>query len=170
MDVAAIEQALIDRLSPLRQAGLLVRALPNQSGETGKIEGNGAITLSWALDEATAPSSMGFFTQDCLMSWVLDIRLRNLREEAGAWEIRKAIYGLLVGFQPPGCKKMYARRFEFVDRTDAVWVFQATFIVPTVLMEVGQPDEELPLLKDIFLADETVNGVEVAETYPLIDT
>ncbi len=103
------------------------------------------------------------------MTWVLDIRLRNLRDASGAWAIRKAIYNLLIGFQPPGCKKMYARKFEFVDRTDAVWVFEASFAVPTVLVEMAEPAAEEVLLKDIFLG-ETVNDVAIVESYPLIDS
>ncbi|MDX2215518.1 MAG: Gp37 family protein [Oculatellaceae cyanobacterium bins.114] len=168
MGIAAIEQSIIERLAPLRNAGLLVRALPNKSGEVGKIEGNGAITLSWSVDESQPPGSMGFFTQDCLMQWVLDIRIRNLRDASGAWAIHDAIYGLLIGFQPAGCRKMYAQKFEFVDRTDAVWVFEATFIAPTTLMEQPTPDTGA-LLKDVFLSEE-LNGVAIASEYPLIDT
>jgi hypothetical protein len=64
---------------------------------------------------------------------------------------------------------MYARKFEFVDRTDAVWVFEASFAVPTVLVEMAEPAAEEVLLKDIFLG-ETVNDVAIEPPYPLIDS
>lgn len=160
------EQAIVDRLASLRNSGLLVRALPNKPGEFGDIQGNGVITVAWASDDVKEPQSLGVYQQQCLMQWVLDIRVRNLRDASGGLVLRQAIYQLLIGFKPPGCGKMYARKFEFVERQEAIWRFEALFVAPTLLIE-NLAEENLPLLKEIF-AQEEVNDVPIAEPYPLI--
>lgn len=162
-----IEQAILNRLAPLRNFGLLVRALPNRPSEYGEINGNGVITVAWASDDVEKPQGMGMYQQQCLMQWVLDIRVRNLRDTAGGLLLRQAIYQLLIGFKPPHCGKMYAKKFEFVERQENIWRFEAMFVAPALLIE-NLTEENLPLLKEIFLQEE-INNVAIAEPYPLIE-
>lgn len=166
MDITIVEQAILDRLSPLQSAGLAVQLLANKSNEKGRINENGAVTANWAADDFSVSNSMGLMVQDCLMQFVLDIRLRNLRDEGGAWAVRKAILNLLVGFQPPNCKKMYAQKYEMTERSESVWKFQAIFIVPTVIVEQEAAEVET-LLREIFVSEE-VNGVDIPGEYQIV--
>ncbi|HEY9648629.1 MAG TPA: Gp37 family protein [Chroococcidiopsis sp.] len=162
MNISLIEAAIVERLSPLRNAGLLVRALPNEPGEYGKVVGNGVVTVSWSVDEGQPPIGMGAIEQTIRMLWVLDIRCKNLRNgDAGAMSLRQAIYALLIGFKPPGCRKMYVQKFEFVDRQESYWHYEAIFVAPTTITEAD--DEETgPLLSELLFEPIEVNG-EAAE-------
>lgn len=161
-----IEQAIATRLAPLRELGIFVRGLPNKTNETGVINGAGVVTIAWAQDEIGAPIASGAFQQAVQMRWVLEIRIKNLKTEAGIGALRQGIYGLLLGFQPPHCGKMYAQSFEFVDRQESVWVFEARFICPSVLFEQTQEDA-IALLQQIVYQPE-VNGDVVPEHEYLI--
>ena len=135
MIFAEIEQAIADRLSPLRNSGGIgTRAMPNKPAEWGKSE-NGIITLKWEKDEAEPSISMGKFKQRIFMQWKLDVRLRNLRDVNGAWKILEEITHLLLGFRPPQCEKIYLKSREFLGELEGIWVFEVIFIVPTWIQE-----------------------------------
>lgn len=163
-----VELSIRDRLSILEEAELEVRLLPNKSNEKGKIEGNGAITISWAKDELSVPVALGEeLSQDCKMLFALEIRLKNLRDVTGGSTVRGAIYQRLLGFSPPHCGRMYCKSYEFVSRKESVWTYEAMWIAPTLLQQ-QEEDVNLPLLKSIFLCEE-INTVPIAEPYPLIE-
>ena len=135
MIFAEIEQAIADRLSPLRDSGgIATRAMPNKPAEWGKSE-NGIITLKWERDEAEPSISMGDFRQRIFMQWKLDIRLKSLRDVSGAWKILEGITQRLLGFRPPQCDKIYIKSREFLGELEGVWVFEVVFIVPTWIQE-----------------------------------
>ena len=166
--IARIQQSIIDRLSPLRQVGFLVRSLPNKSAEYGEIVGNGVVTVSWSKDDASPPSSVGFFRQQIIQDWILDIRIRELWGDAGAMLLRDAIYEYLIGFQPDGAGKMYARSYGFTDRKDAYWHFEATFQCPVHVLQIDPiQGESLPRLRSLFLQGE-INEVAIGEEYQVL--
>lgn len=155
-----IEQAIAERLAPLREAGILTRALPNKVADWGKSPENGVITIRWEKDEFTPPLGVAV-CQEARMNWHLDIRLRNLRDEAGAWSVLQQITILLLGFRPPHCNPIYLRSREFLGEMDGVWVFEVVFIAPTYLMEPSELVEaDLPALKGLFF-DDQYGGLEV---------
>lgn len=140
MNLVQAEQDILDRLEPLRTAGLLVRSLPNKSSEQGKVVGNGVLTLSWTSDEPSQPqSSLSGSFQDATVNWVIDGRITNLREASGILVVRQAIYDLTIGFRPKNCGPLYARRFEFVERTELYWRFEYRLACTTVLQGAVQP-------------------------------
>lgn len=138
MSLVQAEQDILNRLQPLREVGLLLRSLPNRSSEQGRVVGNGVITLSWELDEPSQPqSTLSGTIQDSVTNWVIDGRITNLREASGVLAIRQALYTLTLGFRPSGCGALYARRFEFLERTDLYWRFEYRFACSTVLQGVA---------------------------------
>lgn len=137
------EQFIVDRLAPLRDEGLTVRALPNKSNQIGEIVGNGIITVSWVKDEPEGNSdSLGIVCQKVNSEWVLDIRVKDLRddESAGGLVLRNLVYNYLLGLQTPSGGRILAKSFQFVDRTNNVWVFDCRLTVPTIIM--GKPFED----------------------------
>ena len=134
----------------------MVRALPNASNQQGKIQGNGVITLSWELDEPEPPADAQIIFQNNVINWVIEGRITNLRDQSGILVIRDALYNLTVGFTPSGCGPLYARRFEFVERTELYWRFEYRFACNAVIQAVEETDPEV-LLKEVFFigCDET---------------
>lgn len=149
MNPAIVEQAIVNRLAPLRSVDLMVRALPNKTNEYGEINGNGQITVIWLKDTGELPLAMGLLQQRVETLWKLDIRLRNLRDATGAWQVMRAIAGYLMGWKPPGCNRMYLKTREFLGESEkGLWVFEVVFAAQTVLVE-ALPDEEGTLLQTI---------------------
>lgn len=161
MIFAEIEQAIAERLAPLRTAGIATRAMPNQPAEWGQAS-NGVITLKWEKDDFKAPELMGAIVQQAQMNWKLDIRLRNLRDANGAWMVLQEITRLLLGFAPPHCQPLYLKSREFLGELEGVWVLEVVFVAPTwvVADESGGPDSEAVPLQGIFFEDD-YGGLEV---------
>ncbi len=162
--LSEIEQAIAERLAPLRAAGIFTRALPNQPQEWGQAVDNGVITLKWEKDEFDRPDSMGVLTQAVDQVWKLDIRLKSLRDVTGGWIVLEEITRLLLGFQPPHCQKMRLRSREFLGEFEGLWVFEMLAIAPTFVVELDQGDpvlSETPL-RGVFVIDE-YGGLEVGD-------
>lgn len=140
--LSAIEQSIINRLSPLRDAGIQVRTLPSVPGEWGDSAANGIITLAWASDNIAAATSISPLQQRIAQEWVLDIRLRALRDQYGLSVLRDAIYGYLEGFRPPDAAgKIEFQSFEIQEPSKIYWRYEARFTVPVWLIE--RSDDEL---------------------------
>ncbi len=161
MIFAEIEQAIAAQLAPLRELGIATRAMPNKPAEWGMNE-NGIITLKWEKDDCKPPDSMGRLSQQVLMTWELDIRLRNLRDANGAWIVMQEVTRLLLGFRPPHCDKLYLKSREFVGELEGIWVLEVIFVAPTWVIEAESSDSENPEvpLSAVFFVD-SYGGLEV---------
>jgi len=161
MIFADIEQAIAQRLAPLRDAGILTRALPNKPAEWAEANANGVITLKWEKDDFQRPAGMGEIIQKLEMLWRLDIRLKNLRDQSGCWAVMQEITKLLLGFKPPQCDGLYLRSREFLGELEGIWVCEAVFAAPTYVVEWVEPPEAAPTpLSGVFVLDE-YGGLEI---------
>lgn len=133
--IEAIEQAICDRLVPLREIGVLTRALPSKPGEYGQANGSGSITVRWNRDIANPPITEDVIVQTVLSEWILDVKLPSLRDEAGAQTVVQQIVNLLVGWQPPNCKKLYLKSRQSMGQAEKLWAFELVFIAPTLMVE-----------------------------------
>lgn len=148
-----IETAIAQRLAPLRDVGILTRALPNKPADWGTDLANGVITLAWAKDEFQSPATTSQVIQRCQMLWRLDIRLRNLRDASGCWIVMQEITRLLLGFKPPHCDPLYLRSREFVGELEGIWVCEALFVAPTWAVE-ALPEQDTVQLSRVFMIDD----------------
>lgn len=161
MIFADIEQAIAQRLAPLRDAGIHTRALPNKPAEWGEASSNGLITLTWQKDEFQRPTGTSQVIQKLEMLWRLDIRLKNLRDSSGCWAVIQEVTKLLLGFQPPHCDALYLRSREFLGELEGVWVCEAVFAAPTYVIQWDEPPTTNPIpLSGIFVLDQ-YGGLEL---------
>ena len=152
MDISAIESAMIDRLAPLRSANIWVRGLPNQAKDLGIANAKGIVTIYWDKTKFETPNSTGVIVQEVMLQFVIELRLRELRESSGAYPAIRYICNRLIGFQPPRSRKIFFLDHEFMGEKEKFWVHQLRLIVPTQVFEVDD-DSDLILLKQITLED-----------------
>lgn len=161
MDILAIESAIIDRLAPLRTADIWVRALPDQAKDLGIPTIKGIVTVYWDKTKFDNPESTGAIVQWANLQFVIEFRLRSLREPSGAYPAIRYICNRLIGFEPPRSKKIFFADHEFMGEKEKFWVHQLRLVVPTQIFEVAD-DSDLVLLKQITL-DDGYGGVIVNE-------
>lgn len=153
MNINTIEQGIVDRLSPLRQAGLEVKALPDAIAKLVAPRGNGWVLVMFPEDNIAAPTQRFPLTQEGLLTCRLDIRLQSLRRanNENCWLVLKSVRQLLLGFQPNGARgPMYAAKQEMQGENQGYWHWFSSFQIP-VLIRAEDPDsnEVDPLLKRI---------------------
>ena len=129
-DFTKVEQAIVDRLSPLRDAGLIVHALPERPKEYGELldsASKGILTLV-CFDEQGGSTGADRRLQVIERVAMIYGRVRGLRDEAGLIPVQSAIRNQLMGFRPPKCGAMrYTPGYKFLGRTETDWEFQAGF-------------------------------------------
>lgn len=152
MDIIAIEAAIIDRLAPLRTAGVWVRGLPDQAKDLGIPNIKGIVTVYWDKTKFDDPDSTGSIVQWANLQFVIEFRLRSLREVTGAYPAIRYICNRLIGFQPPRSRKISFVDHEFMGEKEKFWVHQLRLTVPTQIFEISD-DAGLILLKQITLED-----------------
>ena len=152
MDIQAIEQTLIDRISLLRATGIWVRGLPNLASDLGLDTNTGILTIY--LDKTTfeSPGSLGLTVQSVLLQFVIELRLVGLRDPSGAYAAIRYICNQLIGFTPPESEKIYLLSHEFMGEKDKLWIHQIRLVVPTRLFETPDLDP-IVLLQQITLED-----------------
>ena len=135
-DPIAIEQAIVDRLAPLRNTGLIVHALPEKPKEYGELlsASKGILTLV-CLDEKPAGSpGADRRIQVVNRAAVIYGRVRGLRGDDDLMPLQREISNYLLGFMPPKCGAMrYGSGFKFLGRTDSDWEFEVGFTFPLML-------------------------------------
>ncbi len=161
MDVIAIEAAIIDRLAPLREVDIWVRGLPDQAKDLGIPNIRGIVTVYWDKTKFDSPESTGSIVQWANLQFVVEFRLRSLRDNSGAYSAIRYICNRLIGFEPPRSRKIFFMDHEFMGEKEKFWVHQLRLVVPTQVFEVAD-DSDLVLLKQITLLD-GYGGVVVNE-------
>ncbi|MBE7384385.1 MAG: hypothetical protein F6J95_023600 [Leptolyngbya sp. SIO1E4] len=136
-DSVAIEQAIVDRLAPLRDTGLIVHALPEKPKEYGELldsTSKGILTLVCFDEKPTG--RMGADRRIQVVNRTANIfgRVRGLRSEGDLLPLQNEIKAYLLGFMPPKCGAMrYGSGFEFLGRTDSDWEFKVGFTFPVMI-------------------------------------
>lgn len=166
-----IEQSIIDRLEPLRSASLLVRTLPDTNAEYGNVR-TGQVLLYLDAEQPSPSASMGRFIQQVQQTWVLDIRLRQMRKHnsEAVWAVLKLVRGLLIGFQPNGASSKISLgqlRFVGVQGEANYWTWEQRLNVSALVEEVAEVEQQEVLLRriDYLFALEYSDGT--ATDYPV---
>jgi hypothetical protein len=167
MDIQTIEQDIVNRLSPLRQAGLEVKALPDEIARLTSVRGNGWVLVMFPEDQFNAPETRRPVTQSGLLTCRIDIRLKSLRSLTidNCWLVLKTVRQLLLGFQPTGAKNpMYAVSASLQGTNNGYWHWFSEFRIP-VLIRGEDPDSNRidPLLRQITYLFEAGNREETVD-------
>lgn len=153
MDINAIEQAIVDRLSPLRQAGLEVKALPDELAQFTAPRENGWVLVRFPEDSFEKPTQRLPLTQQGLLLCNLDVRLRSIRQETNqnCWAVLRLIRKLLVGYQPDGARGPIHVIGEQMQGSDkGYWHWFSNFNVPVLVRAQDDESDSIePLLSQI---------------------
>jgi len=162
--LSEIREALVSRLAPIRDAGVIVRGLPNKMKEYGELNGAPQVLIFWKEDRPEAPEMTDLQFQSVRMDWRIEVRSSSWRDESGAEALLKAVNLLLYGWQPPHCQKLYLKSREFLGQLENYWVCEAVYVAEAYVVEAAS-DELGSLLTQIQAIDDfgglTVGGIPV---------
>ena len=132
-----IEQAILGRIAFLRDAGLIVHALPERPKEYGELleaTSKGVLTLI-CFDEVPS-GRVGADRRVQTLNHTAVIRgiVRGLRDEGDLLPLQGQISQQLIGFRPPGCGALrYGSGFKFIGATDSDYLFEIGFQFPMMI-------------------------------------
>lgn len=150
--------AIANRLQPLRDAlsrnGVLVRSLPDSTGEYGSQGLTGNVTTLFKSGKSKPSSLPGLVVQEVSLTLRVMVNLPNLYTENGVYEVYEVVLELLLGYKPPRAKdKISLDRWDFFrEEKDSHWVIEIDFMVPVIVREIPEP-ETGPLLKLLIFSD-----------------
>lgn len=122
LDFAATEESLLALLDPLRQNGILCRALPDEANAKGLADSYPAV-VTVALSKITPADrpSQGFEYQARTYEIVCDLRAKLLRGPTGIYTLPKQLEAALHGQAVAGLGRLEFVDFEFQERTEHYW-------------------------------------------------
>ena len=168
--LGTISQSIIDRLAPLRGVGLVVRRKPNKSRTQGVVTGNGVLTLS--LESATGGDTERDLTgvkQSTAQVWLLDGKLRNVREQDGLENLFDWLIERLFGWTPNGASgPITLGTFTPQPPLDDYWPVEMRLNVPAVLIGgacEGLVIDEVPEADGANLVEGIFEVVEVSDRW-----
>lgn len=149
-----LENEIAAQLTPLKQAGLDVTALPEVEAEYSKPVERGKVTVAFKKSEYKEPKSTGHMVQDEVVHIELIIQAPKLRGGIGVYAIKKSVDKYVLGYKPSNFSKIWSTTFDYIDYTDGI--FQYSYIVSckTLVIEKGSDIDE-PLLKEVCVSDIT---------------
>lgn len=138
----AVEDAIINQLSPLKEIGIAVTGWPSKHDDFGKAYPNGVCLIAYEKATWTKPEVTDIIEQEQVDTWTISVGLKNLRSHKGIYQVLKAIRMLLTGFCPPNCNQMYLLDEGFVqlDPKSRIWEYQVKFGCPSLHIQDIAPD------------------------------
>lgn len=155
--LAEIDAAICQKLQPLRDAlshdGVLVRGLPDETGEYGDANNAGDVVTLIKSGRAKAPDGDAIIQDQNLALRVL-IELPRLYSKDGVYDVYEQVVELLLGYKPPKAKgKLYLDSWDFYrDKDVSRWVIEMDFVIPVRIKEEIE-QEVAPLLTEITYND-----------------
>ena len=163
-------QSIIDRLTPLRAVGLVVRRQPNKLRAQGIVTGNGVLTLS--LESVTGGATDRDLTgvkQLTTQVWLLSGKLRNVRQQDGLENLYDWLTEQLFGWTPNGASgPITLGTFTPQPPLEDYWPVELRLTVPAVLIG-GSCDglliDEVPEADGANLLEAVFEAVEVSDRW-----
>lgn len=156
-------EALVNRLAPIRDAGVLVRGLPNKTAEYGQLNGSPQVLVYWKEDRPEAPELTDEMFQKNRQDWIFEVRSPEMRGERGLEVLVEAVHSLIYGFEPPNCQKMSLKGREFFKQEN-YWFAESTYTASSYLVAAKPVAIETLLAQTQFNDDfggVTVGGIQV---------
>lgn len=155
----AIETAIIDRLKARLPAEIRVEQFPDDPS-TFQLLGNCAVLVHYAGSDDRDPDRAGPMAQEEQLDWDIHVVTRNLRGNAGIYQVLSTVRKALLGYRPAGASKMWKQSTDFTRQKSGIWDY--TMTMSCTVMNVEQDEEaDEPLITRI--AAESCYGESIAE-------
>lgn len=153
-----IEAAIVDRLKVFEAAGFSVVPLPETQADYVRPFVNGKITVAYHSSEYKEHNSVGVMSQYEEIRFILSVQSRTLRGTKGVYNITSIIRSALIGFQPAGYWRMWAKEsgLQEAKLEDGLWTYYAIF--STKALAVEDFEEELGALLSRLTFDNELTG------------
>lgn len=143
--ITQAREAIINRLSPIRDVGVAVKGLATQSNVVGEERfvgsgDNGHLLLYWESDALEPPNRADKSAQNATRNWYIDGELINLNGAAGLETFINTLYRLTINFTPPGHGPLYAVSADFLERNRNHWTFR--YQMACKVLVFGEPQAE----------------------------
>lgn len=137
-----IEAAVVARLAPFGSVGFEVVALPETQSDYSRPFVNGKITVAYHSSSYDKPNSIGHMSQYEEISVIVSIQSRFLRGDKGIYSIASIVRKALLGFEPAGYWRMWAKEFGLKDAKleDGLWTYYGLFCTKALAVEDFEED------------------------------
>jgi hypothetical protein len=155
-DLEIIDQAISDRLQPLRNLlapeGVLVRSLSNEIGESGEADvQQGDVYHVIKSGRSSPPKGLDGVSQEEINTLLVSISLPTRYGEGSCYKARLWCRALLLGWRPPLTRTpLTGEKWDFF-RDEKNWTIELTFNFGTISKAIDlelQPEPE-PTIKRI---------------------
>lgn len=169
--LGTIAQSIIDRLAPLQGVGLVVRRQPNALRSQGVVTGNGVLTLTLeSITGVATDRDLAGVKQSTTQVWLLNGKLRNVREQDGLENLYDWLMEQLFGWTPSGASgPITLGTFTPQPPMEDYWPVEMRLNVPSVL--VGAADceslliDEVPEAEGASLLEAIFEAVEITDQW-----
>lgn len=163
MNIAGIESALVQYLRvQLGKCNLAIDAMPDK--DRPMLHPIGEIHVVYQGSEYGRVEALGPVIQRRELKFEILVKIRNLSRHEGVYPVLDACRMALTGWKAPDSREGSTLvRDSFVSEDQGVWCYVLTLAVPSYTIEVTTI-EDLPLLEQITLADQSPAGVYDGDT------
>lgn len=134
MAIKEIENQIIERLKANIQ-DLHIEGFPEKPAEFRLVHPKGAILVHYQGGNYSETKSLGCIYQDKKLEFSITIVMRHLRTHEGAYEYLDKVRGILTGYKPENCSKMYPTKEDFLSEDNGLWQYSINFVTTTPVLE-----------------------------------
>lgn len=135
MNTLHIIDSVVHRLRQ-KLPDLSVEYFPEKPDEYRLNHPRGALLVSYAGSQFSAPSDVTFSVQARTVRFSVTVMLRQLNGRGGAIDVLDRVREALIGFTPPDCRrKCIAQTEQFLGETAGIWQYAIDLSTETVSVE-----------------------------------
>ena len=123
MNIRDIEDEIIEKLKE-KIPELLVRGFPDKPSEFMLLHPIGAILIHYQGGNYSTTQSLGFINQIKTAEFSITIVTRNLRSNAGAYELLDKVRSILTGCEIDGCSELTPTKENFISENKGIWLYK----------------------------------------------
>lgn len=126
MNIRDIEDKIIEKLKE-EIPELLVRGFPDKPAEFLLLHPIGAILIHYQGGNYSKSQSLGYVNQTKTAEFSITIVTRNLRSNAGAYELLDSVRAILTGYRIDGCSQLTPVKENFISENKGIWQYAINF-------------------------------------------
>lgn len=159
--IEQIEAAIIAKLKPAL-GGLLVDSFPDTQEKYNRLPFNkGVCLVAYKGSRFGEVKATDLIIQDQAAEFEVQVAVRNLKGQAGAYALLEAVRGALTGYAPGGAGQLFPTNEQFVSSEDFVWTYAQTFTCSWPAVQVVPDSTDPPFQHGIFQDDHSGELTEV---------
>ncbi|MGI9158252.1 MAG: Gp37 family protein [Saprospiraceae bacterium] len=171
MNYAKLEDAIVQRLEPLKALGFEVVALPDRDADYERPFKFGRVTVAYKSSLFTEDGTSGrpvlYSTSEIVQKETVEVEVviqsRTLRGEKGVHWLKAAVSKQIIGWQPDSWGRLYGKEYRFVEHADGIFTYALSLFTTGLLVQHDDP-KSLPVLSQItvLMGNDPANVITVA--------